>query len=135
MRYLMMVMLSGESAVWFESRKMDSPADFSTMEVFDQEMADAGVLISGNGLYPTASGARIEFNGNGSSLLTDGPFVETKELFGGFWIIDVNSREEAIGWAKRAPMGKEATIVLRRIMEMDEYTPAQQEAAEFTRRA
>jgi hypothetical protein len=85
---------------------------------------------AGDGLHPTSQGARIEFGG-GSPTVTDGPFAESKELLGGYWIFETASRQEAVDWARRAPMQKGDVLVLRRIMEMDEFTPEQQQAGGF----
>lgn len=131
MRYLMMVMLTGEAKEQYETGFMGEPEDYATMAEFNQAMAEAGVMLSGDGLHPTSAGARVEFTGSGSPLVTDGPFVESKELLGGYWIINVTSHEEALEWARRAPMMTGDVLALRRIMDMDEYTPEQQQAGGF----
>ncbi len=128
MRFLMMVMLSGEEAAKYEAGYMGEPDDYATMGAFNEEMMKAGVMVSGDGLHPTSQGGRVEFS-KGGPLVTDGPFAESKELLGGYWIIETATREEALDWARRAPMMPGDALVLRRIMEMDEYTPEQQEAA------
>ena len=131
MRFLMMVMLSGDEAAKYETGYMGEPADYETMAAFNEEMAKAGVMVSGDGLHPTSQGGRVEFTGKGDPLVIDGPFAESKELLGGYWIIETKTREEALDWARRAPMMPGDALVLRRIMEMDEYTPEQQVAAGF----
>lgn len=132
MRFLLMVMLSGETATQYETGYMGEPEDYATMGEFNQAMADAGVMLAGDGLHPTSAGARIDFADAANPVATDGPFAEVKEVLGGYWIIQTNSREEAVEWARKAPMMKGDVLVLRRIMDMDEYTPEQQEAAGFT---
>ena len=87
----------------------------------------AGVLVDLSGLHPTSKGARIKFS-CGKRTVIDGPFAETKELIGGYWIIQVKSKEEAMEWAKRAPAphGEHADgeIELRQIFEMDDFSPS-----------
>jgi hypothetical protein len=131
-RYLMMVMLNGDIVPAYEGGEMGEPDDFATMAVFNQEMEAAGVMLQGDGLHNTSAATRIEFGERGSApMVLDGPFAEIKEVLGGFWIIQTATHEEAVSWARRAPMGPGEAIVLRRIMDMDEYTPEQQVAAGF----
>ena len=85
-------------------------------------------MIAGDGLHPTSKGARVRFSG-GKPQITDGPFAETKELFGGYWIFQTKTREEAIEWASKAPMEEGDVLVLRQIMEMEEFTEEIQRAA------
>jgi len=131
MRFLVMVMLSGDSARQYETGFMGEPEDYATMGEFNQAMADAGVMLSGDGLHPTKEGARVAFTDGADPVVVDGPFAESKEILGGYWIIQTSSREEAVAWARKAPMMQGDVLVLRRIMDMDEYTPEQQEAAGF----
>lgn len=133
MRYLMMVMLTGEAKDQYETGFMGEPEDYATMGEFNQQMAEAGVMLAGDGLHPSSAGARVEFSGKGEPLVTDGPFTESKELLGGYWIINVKSHEEALLWARRAPMMAGDVLVLRRIMDMEEYTLEQQQAGGFAR--
>jgi hypothetical protein len=98
------------------------------MMKYNEELAAAGVLISLDGLHPTSEGALITFPG-GKPLVTDGPFTETKEIFGGYWMINVKSREEAIEWAKKMPADDE-TIELRRVFDMTDFPQDVQEAAD-----
>src|SRR5262245_55413643 len=86
------------------------------MTAFNEELVKAGVMLGGEGLHPSSKGARIRFSG-GKQTVIDGPFSETKELVAGFWIWKVNSREEAIAWAKRCPnpTGGDAEIEIRQI--------------------
>jgi hypothetical protein len=95
----------------------------SEMGKFNQEMIDAGVLLAGEGLQPSSKGARVKFSGE-KRTVTDGPFAETKELVAGFWIIQVNSKEEAIEWVKRCPNpmpGTESEIEIRQIFELEDF--------------
>jgi hypothetical protein len=98
------------------------------MMKYNEKLAKAGALIALDGLQPTSKGARIRFSG-GKTTVTDGPFAESKEIIGGYWIIDVKSKEEAINWAKQVPV-KEATIDVRQIFEMSDFPEDVQKAAD-----
>ncbi|MDX2169097.1 MAG: YciI family protein [Deltaproteobacteria bacterium] len=105
------------------------PADLvAEMMKFNQALADAGALLALDGLHPVANGARVSFQG-GQALVTDGPFPEVKEVLGGYWMIQVASREEAIGWARRCPAQDGDVIEIRQVQEMEEFPPAVREAA------
>ena len=127
MRFLVMVMLTGDEQGKYEAGDMGEPEMYAEMGKYNEELAKAGIMGAGDGLHPTSKGARIEFGGGGVSV-TDGPFPESKELLGGYWIFETKSREEAVEWARKAPMQPGDVLVLRRIMEMDEFTAQQQEA-------
>jgi hypothetical protein len=131
MRFVMMVMLSDESARKYEEGYVGEPGLYAEMDKFNQEMLKAGVMLSGEGLRNTSGGAKITFTG-GKTQVFDGPFAETKELFGGYWIIQTKDRDEAIAWARKAPMEETDTLVLRQIMEMDEFEEEIQKAAGHT---
>jgi hypothetical protein len=92
------------------------------------EALDAGVLITLDGLHPPSMGARVSFAG-GKPLVTDGPFTEAKEVLGGYWMIDVASREEAIAWAAKCPASENEIIEIRQVQEMTDFSPEVQEAA------
>ncbi|MCL5020136.1 MAG: YciI family protein [Bacteroidetes bacterium] len=97
----------------------------AAMMKYNEELAKAGVLISLDGLHPMLKGARVTYRG-GKTAVTDGPFVEAKEVVGGYWMIDVKSKEEAVEWAKRCPAVKGdsgAVIEVRQIFEMSEMPP------------
>ena len=130
MRFLVMVMLTGDEKDRYETGYMGEPEMYAEMGKYNEELVKAGVMGAGDGLHPTSQGARIEFGGGGATV-TDGPFPESKELLGGYWIFETASKQEAIDWARRAPMQKGDVLVLRRIMEADEFTPEQQEAGGF----
>jgi len=84
------------------------------------------VLISLDGLHPPSTGARVTYKG-GKPAVTDGPFAETKEVLGGYWIIDVKDRDEAIAWAKQIPGGETETVEVRQIFEMSDFPEDVQE--------
>jgi len=109
------------------------PRDFAAMGRYNDELQRAGVLHELNGLAPTAKGAKVKFSGAKRTVI-DGPFTEATELIGGYWIIQVRSREEAIEWAKRIPFstevhpGQEVEVEVRQIMELEDL-PAERAAA------
>jgi len=92
----------------------------AAMMKYNEALKDAGVLITLDGLHPPSMGVRVSFE-NGKPLVTDGPFTESKEVIGGYWMIDVKSREEAIAWAKRCPAANNETIEIRQVMEMADF--------------
>jgi len=124
MRFMMIVKASKES----EAGQMPSEELIATMGKYNEELIKAGVLVDLAGLQPSSKGARIRFSG-GKKTLVDGPFAETKELIGGFWIIKVKSKQEAMEWAMRAPAphgeGKDAEIEIRQIMGLEEFVPSE----------
>lgn len=97
----------------------------AAMGQYNEELTKAGVLLALEGLAPISKGARVKFSGKQTSV-TDGPFVESKELVGGFWLWKCNSKAEAIEWLKRAPFG-DAEVELRQVQEPEEF------AENFTR--
>ena len=97
MRFMVIMPASQES----ESGILPDEKVFTDMLNFNDEMVKAGVMLSGEGLQPTSKGLRLKFE-NGTSTVIDGPFIESKELIAGFWLIEVKSKEEAIAWMKRA---------------------------------
>lgn len=114
MRYMIMV----KSA---EPAPPPSPELLAAMGKLNQEMLEAGVLLAGEGLQPSRSGAKVAMQG-GKLVVRDGPFAEAKELIGGFWIIKANSLAEAVGWAKKIPMWSEGEEVeIRRISELSDF--------------
>ena len=135
MRFMVIVKATPES----EAGIMPDEKLLTDMGKFNEEMANAGVMLSGEGLHPSAKGARIRFSGAKRTVI-DGPFSETKELIAGFWIIQVKSREEAIEWMKRCPNpfpGRESEIEIRQVFEAEdfgaEFTPELREQEERVR--
>ena len=100
----------------------------TAMMKYNQSLKDAGVLITLDGLHPPSAGARVSF-ATGEPVVTDGPFAESKEVLGGYWMIDVASREEAIEWAKKCPASENEIIEIRRVQEMADFAPDVQKAA------
>ena len=125
MRFMLLVIPKG-----YETAATDAVPDAKAVErmmKYNEELAKAGVLLSLDGLHPPSSGVRVSFTG-GKPKVTDGPFTEAKEAVGGYWMIQVKSQDEAIEWAKRAPMGDNETIEVRRVQEMEDF-PADVRAA------
>ena len=105
--------------------------DAAAMTAFNESLTQAGVLLALDGLHPTSKGARVRFQG-GKKTVTDGPFTEAKELVGGYWLIDVKSREEAVEWATRAPAADGDVIEVRQVFEMSDFDPDVQDAAQLS---
>ncbi|HEX5226071.1 MAG TPA: YciI family protein [Bryobacteraceae bacterium] len=126
MKFMMLVIPKGyEKAA---PSTMPNPEDVARMMKYNESLQKAGVLLELNGLKPPSAGARVSFAG-GKAHVTDGPFVEAKEVIGGYWMIQVKSKEEAIEWASRAPMSNNEIIEVRQVQDMSEFPPEVQEAA------
>jgi hypothetical protein len=99
---------------------MPSAEAVAAMMRYNESLKKAGVLLSLDGLHPPSMGARVTFP-DGRPVVTDGPFAEVKEVLGGYWMIQVRSREEAIEWAKRCPAGANETIEIRQVQELADF--------------
>jgi hypothetical protein len=119
MRFMVM-MLPGEQA---EAGVMPDEKILVAMGKYNEELVKAGVLLAGEGLHPSSKGVRVSFEG-GEARVSDGPFVEAREVIGGFWIFQVKSMEEAIEWVKRCPVVGSERIEIRKIYEADDFGPA-----------
>jgi hypothetical protein len=105
------------------------PADaVAAMMKYNMALKEAGVLITCDGLHPPSMGARVSFAG-GEPVVTDGPFTEAKEVLGGYWMIDVKSKAEAIAWARRCPASSNEVIEIRQVQEMSDFPADVQKAA------
>ena len=127
MRFMMVVIPKG-----YETAAPDAVPGAEAvgkMMEYNKSLQKAGVLLALDGLFPPSTGARISY-ADGKATVTDGPFAEAKEVIGGYWIIQVRSREEAIEWAKRAPMANNEIIEVRQIHEMGDFPADAQKAAE-----
>jgi len=127
MRFMMLVIPKG-----YESAKPGTVPDAKAVEAmmkYNESLQKAGVLLALDGLHPPSMGARVSFD-DGTPKVTDGPFAEAKEVLGGYWMIQVKSREEALEWAKRAPMGNNEIIEVRQVQEMSDFPEDVQKAAE-----
>jgi len=125
-RFMMLMIPKG-----YEQAKpgtMPDPTHVSAMMKYNESLQKAGVLLALDGLHPPSAGARISFQA-GKPKVTDGPFVEAKEVIGGYWMIQVKSKEEAVEWASRCPASDNEVIELRQVQEMSDFPPEIQEAA------
>jgi hypothetical protein len=130
----MVIMYPGPQA---EAGVMPDEKILTEMGKFNQELVNAGIMLSGDGLQPTSKGARVRFS-SGKPIVTDGPFTESKEIIGGFWHWNVKSKEEAIEWAKRCPVVGGEMIEIRQVFEAEDFgealTPELHEAENRMRR-
>ncbi|AYG67336.1 MULTISPECIES: YciI family protein [unclassified Rhizobium] len=127
MRFMMLMIPGGYASATPDT--MPSAEAVEAMMKYNEELKKAGVLLALDGLHPPSSGARVSFKG-GKPAVVDGPFAEVKEVLGGYWVIDVRSRDEAIEWARRCPASESDVIEVRRIFEMSEFPEDVQKAAE-----
>ena len=127
MRFMMLMIPKGYEAA--APGTMPEAKAVEAMMAYNKSLQDAGILIDLNGLHPPSMGARVSFKG-GEVLVIDGPFAETKEVLGGYWIINVKSRDEAIAWAKKCPGGDNEMIEVRQIQEMEDFPEDVRKAAE-----
>ena len=127
MRFMMLMIPKG-----YEQAKPGTMPDakkVSAMMKYNEELQKAGVLLALDGLHPPSAGARVGFSA-GKAKVIDGPFPEAKEVIGGYWMIKVNSKQEAIDWATRCPGSDNEVIEIRQVHEMADFTPEVQKAAE-----
>ena len=126
MRFMMLMIPKG-----YEEAKpgtMPEPKAVAAMMKYNEELKKAGVLLGLDGLHPPSMGARVSFAG-GKPTVTDGPFAETREVVGGYWMIQVNSKQEAIEWAKRCPASQNEVIEIRQVQEFADFPADVQKAA------
>jgi len=124
MRFMMLVIPKG-----YEQAKpgtMPDPKMVEKMMKYNESLQKAGVLLALDGLHPPSMGARVSFS-NGKPSIKDGPFAEAKEILGGYWMIQVKSKAEALEWASRAPMSDNEIIEVRQVQEFGDFPPETQE--------
>ena len=132
MRFMMMMIpgvyqgKKGQAAGKDFSPSADEVAE---MMKYNEELAKAGVLITLDGLHPPVMGARVSFKGK-KPVVTDGPFAESKEILGGYWMINVKSKEEAIAWARRVPAAEDDVIEIRQVFENEDFPEDVQKIAD-----
>ena len=125
MRFMMLMIPKGyENAA--PGVKLD-PERVVAMMKYNETLQKAGVLLALDGLHPPSMGARVSFAG-GKSKVTDGPFAEAKEVLGGYWMIQVKSKAEALEWAGRAPMSDNEIIEVRQVQEFSDFPPETQKS-------
>jgi hypothetical protein len=126
MRFMMLMIPKGyETAA---PGTMPDTKAVAAMMKYNESLQKAGVLLALDGLHPPSMGARVSFQG-GKPKVTDGPFAEAKEVLGGYWMIQVKSREEAIEWASRCPGGDNEVIEIRQVQEFSDFPADIQEVA------
>jgi hypothetical protein len=104
---------------------LPAEADMAAMGKFNEALVQAGVMLSGEGLHPPSMGARVVYKkGQREREVIDGPYSEAREVVGGFWILEVRDKEEAIAWMKRAPFHDDATVEIRQIQEFADFEPS-----------
>jgi len=126
MRFMMLMIPKG-----YEEAKPGTVPDVdrvAAMMKYNESLQKAGILLALDGLHPPSMGARVSFPG-GKAKVTDGPFAEAKEVLGGYWMIDVKSREEAIAWASKCPASENEIIEIRQVQEMSDFSDEVQQAA------
>ncbi|MGC9665485.1 YciI family protein [Planosporangium sp. 12N6] len=121
MRFMILVKADQNS----ENGVMPSEEMLAAMQKYNEELVKAGIMLAGEGLHPSSKGARVRF-ANGKTTVIDGPFAEAKELIAGFWLWQVNSKEEAIEWVRRcpSPMVGESEIEIRQVFDADDFGEA-----------
>jgi hypothetical protein len=126
MRFMMIMIPKG-----YEQASPGTMPDAKAVEAmmkYNEALQKAGILLALDGLHPPSMGARVSFEG-GKPKVTDGPFAEAKEVVGGYWMIQVKSKEEAIQWATRCPGGENEIIEIRQVQEFADFPSDVQEAA------
>lgn len=116
MRFMVIVKADENS----EAGIMPSRQLLTDMTRFNQELANAGVMLAGEGLQPSSKGARVKFDGKGKTSVIDGPFAETKELIAGFWLWKCKSLDEAIDWLKKSPF-EGGEVEIRQVFETEDF--------------
>ena len=118
MRFMLLMIPKG-----YENAAPGAMPDLDKVEAmmkYNDELQDADVLVMLDGLHPPSMGARLTFSG-GKPTVTDGPFSEAKEVLGGYWMIDVGSRQEAIAWASRCPASDDEVIEVRQVQDVTDF--------------
>ncbi len=122
MRFMMLMIPNVSEEDW-----SPDPEAIARMGKYNEELRKAGVLLALDGLQPTAEGARVAF-ADGRASVTDGPFTEAKEVIGGYWLIQVKSKAEAVEWAARCPADDGNVIEVRRVYELSDFPETAQPA-------
>ena len=119
-RYMLIMRSTPEAEAAMEEQCIDFNQVIESMGRFNEELIKAGVMLAGEGLTGPEEGFVVDFNSD-PPVVTDGPYTEAKELFNGFWVLDVSSKEEAKQWAQKCPLGPGVKLEVRRIGETDEF--------------
>ena len=126
MRFMMLMIPRGYEGA--APGTMPDPKAVAAMMEYNQSLQKAGVLLALDGLHPPSMGARVSFSG-GKANVIDGPFTEAKEVLGGYWMIQVKSKAEAIAWASRCPASDNEVIEVRQVQEFEDFPAEVQTAA------
>lgn len=126
MRFMMLMIPNLSEQNW-----TPAPETMAAMVKYNAELQRAGALLALDGLHPASTGARVSFSG-GKSTVTDGPFSEAREVIGGYWMIQVKSKAEAVEWARRCPAAEGNVIELRQVYELADFPADVQKAATGT---
>ena len=126
MRFMMLMIPEGYATA--SPDKTPDAEAVAAMMKYNEALKEAGVLLSLDGLHPPSDGVRVSFPG-GRPKITHGPFAETREALGGYWMIQVKSKDEAIAWASRIPVHDNSVVEIRQIFEMEEFPQEIQKAA------
>jgi hypothetical protein len=126
MRFMMLMIPNGYETA--EPGAMPPAERVGAMMRYNEALQKAGVLLALDGLHPPSMGARVSF-ASGKPLVTDGPFAEAKEVLGGYWMIQVKSKQEAIDWASRCPASENEIIEIRQVQELADFPADVQKAA------
>jgi hypothetical protein len=128
MRFMMLII---------QKRDVDAPPGtvpeaemFAAMSKYNDSLRKAGILLAVDGLHPPSMGTRVSFLGKKASI-TDGPFSEVKEILGGYWMLEVRSKEEAVEWAKRCPAAEGDVLEVRQVHELSDFPPELRKAGGF----
>ena len=121
MRFMLLMIPKGYETAAPDARP--DPSAVAAMGKYNERLQKAGVLLALDGLHPPSAGARVHFT-NGKAHVRDGPFPETNEVVGGYWMLQVRSREEAIAWASRCPASDHEVIEIRQVFEMADFQQA-----------
>ena len=128
----MKVMVLGKATAQSEAGEFGTPEEFVAMDQYNEKLAEAGIVLAGDGLQPTSKGKRVAIDADGNATVIDGPFAETKELIAGYAIWEVASMDEAVEWVKRSPV-RGSVVELRKILDAEDFAdsfPAELAAAE-----
>jgi hypothetical protein len=116
----MKVMVLGKATERSEAGEFGTPEEFVAMDQYNEKLAEAGIVLAGDGLQPSSKGKRVAIDADGNTTVIDGPFAETKELIAGYAIWEVASMEEAVEWVKRSPL-RGSVVELRKILDASDF--------------
>src|ERR1700712_5852539 len=119
-RYMLIMRVGPEAEALMAEQEIDFNEVIESMGRFNEELIKAGVMLAGEGLTGPEDGFVVNFDSD-PPVVTDGPYTEAKELFNGFWILDVSSVDEAKQWALKCPLGTRARLEVRRVSETEEF--------------